>query len=156
MMKTPLVAMALLAAGTASAVTIDFELLSTGSNAGNLYAAQGVLFSYGAVTAGLNVGDTVVLPSMTQAIYGSKGPLAWSPTTVGYAPGTADLLMTFSTPVTYVSLLTDRYSPESGETVQLAALDAGIDATIEWQWDGGHVPGEVLGNSFALWVDMMY
>lgn len=122
-MKTPLVAMALLAAGTASAVTIDFELLSTGSNAGNLYAAQGVLFSYGAVTAGLNVGDTVVLPSMTQAIYGSKGPLAWSPTTVGYAPGTADLLMTFSTPVTYVSLLTDRYSPESGETVQLAALD---------------------------------
>ncbi|MBE5807187.1 MAG: hypothetical protein E7317_02480 [Clostridiales bacterium] len=39
---------------------------------------------------------------------------------------------------------------------QLAALDAGIDATIEWQWDGGHVPGEVLGNSFALWVDTMY
>ncbi len=40
--------------------------------------------------------------------------------------------------------------------LQLAALDAGIDATIEWQWDGGHVPGEVLGNSLALWVDMMY
>ena len=40
--------------------------------------------------------------------------------------------------------------------VQLAALNAGIDATIEWQWDGGHVPSEVLGNSLALWVDMMY
>ena len=39
---------------------------------------------------------------------------------------------------------------------QLAALHAGIDATIEWQWDGGHVPSEVLGNSLALWVDMMY
>ena len=40
--------------------------------------------------------------------------------------------------------------------LQLAALDAGIDATIEWQWDGEHVPSEVLGNSLALWVDMMY
>jgi len=39
---------------------------------------------------------------------------------------------------------------------QLAALNAGIDATIEWQWDGGHVPSEVLGNSLALWVDTMY
>ena len=40
--------------------------------------------------------------------------------------------------------------------MQIAALSAGIDATIEWQWDGGHVPSEVLGNSLALWVDMMY
>ena len=40
--------------------------------------------------------------------------------------------------------------------LQLAALDAGIDATIEWQWDGGHVPSEVLGESLALWVDKMY
>ena len=40
--------------------------------------------------------------------------------------------------------------------IQLAALNAGIDAIIEWQWDGGHVPGEVLGNSLALWVDTMY
>ena len=39
--------------------------------------------------------------------------------------------------------------------LQLAALDAGIDTTIEWQWDGGHVPSEVLGNSLALWVDFM-
>ena len=40
--------------------------------------------------------------------------------------------------------------------IQLAALNAGIDATIEWQWDGGHVPSEILGNSLPLWVDMMY
>ncbi len=39
--------------------------------------------------------------------------------------------------------------------VQLAALNADIEATIEWQWDGGHVPGEVLGESLALWVDRM-
>ena len=40
--------------------------------------------------------------------------------------------------------------------MQIAALNAGIDATIEWQWDGGHVPSEILGNSLPLWVDMMY
>ena len=40
--------------------------------------------------------------------------------------------------------------------IQIAALNAGIDATIEWQWDGGHVPSEILGNSLPLWVDMMY
>ena len=40
--------------------------------------------------------------------------------------------------------------------LQLAALNVGIDATIEWQWDGGHVPSEVLGESLSLWVDMMY
>ena len=40
--------------------------------------------------------------------------------------------------------------------MQIAALNAGIDATIEWQWDGGHVPGEVLGESLSLWVDRMY
>lgn len=40
--------------------------------------------------------------------------------------------------------------------MQIAALNAGIDATIEWQWDGGHVPGEILGSSLPLWVDMMY
>ena len=40
--------------------------------------------------------------------------------------------------------------------LQLAALEAGIDADIEWQWDGGHVPSEILGNSLALRVDAMY
>lgn len=40
--------------------------------------------------------------------------------------------------------------------IELAALNAGVDATVEWQWDGGHVPGEVLGNSLSLWVDTMY
>ena len=35
-------------------------------------------------------------------------------------------------------------------------LNAGTDATVEWQWDGGHVPSEILGDSFALCVDEMY
>lgn len=40
--------------------------------------------------------------------------------------------------------------------LQIAWLNAGVDTTIEWQWDGGHVPSEVLGNSFSLYVDQMY
>ena len=40
--------------------------------------------------------------------------------------------------------------------IQIRALNAGIDAVIEWQWDGGHVPSEILGNSLALYVDEMY
>ena len=40
--------------------------------------------------------------------------------------------------------------------LQIAMLNAGIDCNIEWQWDGGHVPSEILGDSFALYVDMMY
>ena len=40
--------------------------------------------------------------------------------------------------------------------LQIAWLNAGTDAEIEWQWDGGHVPSEILGDSFALYVDEMY
>lgn len=40
--------------------------------------------------------------------------------------------------------------------MQIAWLNAGVDAVIEWQWDGGHVPSEILGDSFSLYVDEMY
>ena len=40
--------------------------------------------------------------------------------------------------------------------LQIAMLNAGIDATIDWQWDGGHVPSEILGDSLSLYVDEMY
>ena len=40
--------------------------------------------------------------------------------------------------------------------LQLAWLSSGTDADIAWQWDGGHVPSEILGDSFSLYVDEMY
>ncbi len=40
--------------------------------------------------------------------------------------------------------------------LQIAWLNSGVDANIEWQWDGGHVPSEVLGESFSLYLDQMY
>lgn len=44
----------------------------------------------------------------------------------------------------------------SSLNLQIAWLNAGVDTVIEWQWDGGHVPSEILGNSFSLYVDQMY
>ena len=44
----------------------------------------------------------------------------------------------------------------SSLNLQIAMLSAGIDCNIEWQWDGGHVPSEVLSESFSLYVDQMY
>lgn len=39
--------------------------------------------------------------------------------------------------------------------MELKWLASGTDAVIEWQWDGGHVPSEILGDSFALYLDQM-
>lgn len=44
----------------------------------------------------------------------------------------------------------------SSLNLQIAMLNAGIDANIEWQWDGGHVPSEIFSESFSLYVDQMY
>ncbi|MCR5272755.1 MAG: hypothetical protein K6E13_07220 [Lachnospiraceae bacterium] len=44
----------------------------------------------------------------------------------------------------------------SSLNMQIAWLNAGTDCEIEWQWNGGHVPSETLGNSFSLYVDQMY
>ena len=44
----------------------------------------------------------------------------------------------------------------SSLNLELAWLDAGTDAVIEWQWNGGHVPSEIFGDSLALYVDTMY
>ena len=41
-------------------------------------------------------------------------------------------------------------------SLQIAWLNAGTDADIEWQWNGGHVPSEIFGDSLALYVDTMY
>lgn len=44
----------------------------------------------------------------------------------------------------------------SSLNLQIAMLNADVDAVIEWQWDGGHVPSEIFGNSLSLYVDQMY
>lgn len=40
--------------------------------------------------------------------------------------------------------------------IEVIMASEGINTDIEWQWDGGHVPSEIFGNSLALTVDEMY
>lgn len=40
--------------------------------------------------------------------------------------------------------------------MQIAWLNNGTDAKLEWQWDGGHVPSEIFGESLPLYIDEMY
>ena len=40
--------------------------------------------------------------------------------------------------------------------MQIAWLNSGTNAKLEWQWDGGHVPSEIFGESLAFYVDEMY
>lgn len=40
--------------------------------------------------------------------------------------------------------------------MQIAWLNNGTDAKLEWQWDGGHVPSEIFGESLSLYIDEMY
>lgn len=40
--------------------------------------------------------------------------------------------------------------------MQIAWINSGTDAKLEWQWDGGHVPSEIFGESLALYIDEMY
>ena len=44
----------------------------------------------------------------------------------------------------------------SSLNLQIAWLNAGVNAELEWQWNGGHVPSEIFGDSFSLYVDQMY
>lgn len=44
----------------------------------------------------------------------------------------------------------------SSLNLQIAWLNSGTDAEIEWQWDGGHVPSEIFGESLSLYIDEMY
>ncbi|MCD8100256.1 MAG: hypothetical protein LUE06_06715 [Oscillospiraceae bacterium] len=47
-------------------------------------------------------------------------------------------------------------STDSNNYASYEEMVAAYAADIEWQWDGGHVPSEVLSESFALYVDQMY
>ncbi len=44
----------------------------------------------------------------------------------------------------------------SSLNLQIAFINSGVDADLQWQWDGGHVPSEIFGESFSLYLDKMY
>ena len=126
--------------GTPDAGTTQAAGSSTNSNNYSSYAEM--LAAYEADIAGIQAGDA----------YGKNIVDLYNPLNYIGAEGTANPAWMRIV----CGAVEGDISMFNSLNIQLAALNVGIDATIEWQWDGGHVPSEVLGNSLALWVDSMY
>lgn len=113
-----------------------------GADSGNYTTYQEMVDSYAADVAAIYAGDqygknivSLYNPLNYIGAEGTEDP-AWSRIVMGAVEGDMPMMTSLN--------------------LQLQWLDAGTDAAIEWQWDGGHVPNEVLGESLALYVDQMY
>lgn len=130
-----LVALALAGSATAGTVLLDFnDLVAGNSYSGDRYLASGVSFRQVSATPDFptrNPGDVLGIAQLT---FGSgdivaynngvvhNGPNSPPSTPYVYAPGTRDMLMSFTTAVTSASVDLDTYIPEGGDTVRLIAL----------------------------------
>lgn len=111
--------------------TIDFDSVDAGPISGDTYSAEGVVFLSGSVPDTLAVGSvfTISSPDPNLLIVDSDSHI--SPPNFAAASGAFfgiadDLLMTFSGPVSTVSLTTDAANPDGGgaDIVRLMALEA--------------------------------
>lgn len=107
--------------GFSQATLVDFERLTSGPNAGNIYADLGVNFSSGSLAGTVAVGNTVTFAPNLTSIFGYGPTNVWSGSWGGYAQGVDDLMMTFDVAWNRVSLLTDK-SIEDPQLVRLMAL----------------------------------
>lgn len=113
------------AAGPAQAVVIDFEGLPNGENAGNVLAASGVTFATGTIP---NVLTPTITFTPVSASFDVFNPnicaISGTACALAHLGGTNDLLMSFSTPVTSVSLTSDDAPGEVPDVIRLLALAA--------------------------------
>ncbi len=114
---------------------------SSGVNSGNYSSYAEMVEAYAAdiaeVEAGDRYGNNIVELYNPLNYIGAEGTEAptWTRILMGASEGDMSMF--------------------SSLNLQIAWLNAGTDADIAWQWDGGHVPSEILGDSFALIVDQM-
>lgn len=109
----------------AHAVVVNFDGLTAGVQQGNVLAGSGVVFTTGDVPDAVNVGDTITLANPVSEFEVFAQPAnAVSPPNFATARnvGVKDVLISFISPVTFVSLRTDHFAPESAEVVRLLAL----------------------------------
>ena len=115
---------------------------SSGTDSANYSSFDEMLAAYQADIAEIEEGDA----------YGNNIVELYDPTNYIGAEGTED--------PTWTRLLMGASEGDismfNSLNLQIAWLAAGTDAEIEWQWNGGHVPSEIFGDSLALYVDMMY
>ena len=118
------------------------QAAGTGTDSSNYSSFEEMLAAYQAdieqIEAGDKYGNNIVDLYNPLNYIGAEGTSSptWSRILMGASEGDISLLNSLN--------------------LQLAWLNAGTDAEIEWQWDGGHVPSEIFGDSLSLYVDMMY
>lgn len=152
----------ILAAGlwcSAQAVTVNFDSLAAGVQPGNVLASSGVTFTTGNIPDAVAVGNIITLAGpIAQFEVFAQPTNAVSPPNFATALGVGlnDLLMSFTTPVTSVSVRTDHFSPETPEIVRLLALaptgnpnEYTILAIAQGQDDAVSAPADTLSVSLG-------
>ena len=116
--------------------------VGAGSNSRNYATFDEMVESYAADIAGIEAGDAygkniteLYNPVNYIGADGTDAP-AWTRIVMGAVEGDMPMMASLN--------------------MQIKWLASGTSARIEWQWDGGHVPNEVLGESLGLYVDEMY
>lgn len=125
-----------LAPHRAAAVVVNFDDLVLGSTVvsepGNLYAGQGITFTSGSVPASLNgggaiaIGDVFTLSGLINGFVAINNSNAISnPNFAGARNlGLQDTLMSFSAPITSLSLHSDDSPGDGNDLIRLLALQA--------------------------------
>ena len=116
--------------------------VGSGKDSSNYGSFEDMLAAYQADIAEIEAGDE----------YGNNIVELYDPTNYIGADGTANPIWTRI----LMGASEGDISMFNSLNMQILWLNAGTDAEIEWQWDGGHVPSEILGDSLPLYVDMMY
>ncbi len=109
----------------AQIVIVNFDSLTAGVQAGNVLASSGVTFTTGNIPDAVAVGNVITLagPNPQFEVF-AQPAFAVSPPNFATAlsVGLNDLLMSFTAPITSVSLRTDHFVPETPDIVRLLAL----------------------------------
>jgi hypothetical protein len=122
---------AFIAPSSASATVVDFDSVAAAAGgtvfAGGTFASEGVSFQSGSISSGpFVVGEVITFASPEPFLLVLGNPNAISGPNFAAASGVFggldDILMSFSTPVTSVSLVTDDADSENADVVRLLAL----------------------------------
>jgi hypothetical protein len=111
---------------TANAVVVNFDSVAAGSNlVGNLLIGSGVSFTTGTIPNAVAVGDTIALssPDPHFDIFGNANAISLPNFAVARGGGFNDLLISFTLPVTLVSVTSDDAVGEAADIIRLLALE---------------------------------
>jgi len=110
---------------TANAVVVNFDGVAAGSNLpGNLFSGSGVSFTTGTIPDLVALGDTITLssPDPRFDIFGNPDAISLPNFAVPLGGGPNDLLISFTIPVTFVSVTSDDSPGEAPDVIRLLAL----------------------------------